>query len=317
MKEIGAQRRVNGEKDSPLLRQKLVQQLVREAGWLHWQPLQECLRGAAIAATSGLYRIRCVLTLETMLYTQVLYIGQSSDLHVRLGMLADVFRSDMPYRTPHVAGPGLWSLLHHARLEHRKLALEASVLPLGEAISKAERLGYEALAIGVHRQHYGTSPAFNCGKMLRGYVLSSYNTGPEKSYRGTPSPLRDKSHLPSLAPAGPLVSRGGLMGRNWCGHRWSDWVAAPSIELAKGNVGLYRIRFSTECEGALLYVGAGKLRDRLKQYRQQKALECSWAVKSACAQGYQEYVDDAIASHVLATSLPPAWQFEQGARAIH
>jgi hypothetical protein len=314
------QKRVNEEekeKKQCCTQYQLVQELVQEQGWLEWQRLLDCVRGTNIPTLSGLYRVRCVLSLEQSTYAQVLYIGQSSNLRVRVGMFADVFQTDMPYRTPHVAGPGLWSLLHRARLEQREIALHVSVFPLGEAISKSLRLGYEALAIGLHRQHFSRSPVFNYSRMLRGYVSSSYNTGPEKSYRGMPSPLRDKTHLPSLIPSAPIVPVDIPTSQNWCGHKWSEWVDVRSATPPKDGIGLYRIR--SQCEATLLYVGSGKLRERLKSYRRQTTqatLECSWAFKPLCMQGYQEYVDDAIAAHMLSASLPPARQFERGEREV-
>lgn len=291
----------------------LHQRLVCGCGWTPWQPLEQCWQGQRIPTTSGLYRVRFLLmSAGEPVYCEVIYMGQSRNLHDRLEMMADVFRhKGMPFKTPHVAGPFLWALRHRARLERIALMFEVSIVPLDEKrVPKALRLGYEVLSIALHRQIYGRSPASNYSKIIDGYVSSTYNTGPEKSYRGVPSPQREKSHLPSLVPAGPLLEEAPTS-RQWCGHQWSDWIAAPSVALSKGLVGLYRIRFGEQDDTLLLFIGSGKLRDRLNHYRQQAAIVCSWAIKPPCEQGYQEYVDDAIASHVLATSHPPVWQFKQ------
>ncbi len=108
-------------------------------GWSTWCPLENCWRGSAIPAEPGLYRVRRVGA------ESLDYIGQTGlTVRRRLAMLASVYRTEMPYRDPHTAGPALWALRHALGCE-----FEASVLPI-EGDTR-HRKGLEALALARYR----------------------------------------------------------------------------------------------------------------------------------------------------------------------
>lgn len=273
--------------------------------WSPWQTLAGCWRGNKIPSQHGLYRLRfCLIAPRSRrAYVQVVYIGQTGDLRERMSMLDGIWKPDPPFKTPHVAAQALWSIRQRARLEQISLVFEVSVAPLPASVSERLRRGYECVAIGLHRQRFGGSPFANHSRLPVGFSASTYNNGPLKSYRGSPSPRRERYHLPSLAPAGPLEC--DVCSSGWCGHHWSPWANIQDIALPKTTVGLYRLR-AAHSTNSLLFVGSGKVRDRLKAYQSGGVVECSWSLKGSWEPGYQEYVDDLIASHVLVTGNIPS-----------
>src|SRR5437660_7809666 len=113
--------------------------------WSAWQTLEGCWRGPTMPAQAGLYRIRLSLFLPSSTYChrQVVYIGQSGNVRARMGMLAGIYQSEMPFKTPHVAAPMLWALRHRIRLEHIAHVFEVSMIELSKDVPKQIRLGYE------------------------------------------------------------------------------------------------------------------------------------------------------------------------------
>lgn len=77
----------------------------------------------------------------------------------------------------------------------------------------------------------------------------------------------------------------------------------------QGEVGLYRLRVPDL--DPLIYVGQGKLADRLKAIRPLAKMECSWVANRAWQPHMRlELLTDAIAAHVWSTATLPLWQFE-------
>ena len=166
------------------------------------------------------------------------------------------------------------------------------------------------------------SPTFNFGRMPPGYRMSSGNNRrlveAGKRFRGGTTKKRDSSHEPGVPPAGTLD--GDPTSRDWCGHRWSEWVALMEIQIP--GTGLYRIR---RREKNVLYVGEGKVASRLRAHAAKtkkrghlqgeilgdpETLECSWVLHKAWLPHQRlELETDLIAAHILATGKVPAVQF--------
>jgi hypothetical protein len=224
--------------------------------WTPWVPLEGCWRGPTILPEPGLSRIRRAGS------GGLDYIGQTGPrLRQRLPMLAGVFKSEMPYRDPHTAGPALWAMQHATGCH-----FEASVCPIEG--SGPWRKGWEAVAISLYRQECGRSPMFNFGRMPVGYRMSSGNNAKlvasGKRFRGGQFNESDASHLDGMPPFGPLT--GDPEGQNWGGHVWSAWVTIAEAlkSLPAGAPGLYRIRGHTG--SGLLYIGEGGVSRRLRQH---------------------------------------------------
>lgn len=170
----------------------------------------------------------------------------------RLRLLRTSITSRCPYRDPHTAGPALWAL----RQLHT-LPFLVSVVPIEGSTVWHMGLGY--VAISLYRQEHLCSPTVNFGCMPPGYRMSSANNSrlasAGKRFRGGFTDIQDASHLPGIAPAGPL--EGDPCSQTWCGHVWSEWVAigeALRIIPPKAT-GLYRLWIPDQA--GLLYIGQG------------------------------------------------------------
>jgi len=291
--------------------------------WTPWCPLDGQPVPNTIPPLPGLYRIRRAGrdTLD--------YVGQtgagSMNLRKRLAMLRGAFAREMPYRAPHTAGPALWAL----RQISRQVTFEVSVAPLDAETPKPTRLGLEALALFEHREAWGASPTVNFGRMPDGFRISSDNNArlvaAGRRFRGGPTTANDESHVRGVPPRATEVT--SPVSATWGGHAWTGWV---TLEQAGGELpppdarGVYRIR--ARGHSALLYVGQGKVRDRLRTHeaktrrrdhaqglvlKQAGPLECSWATYPPEAPELHllEYENDLIALHLLATGVVPGAQF--------
>jgi hypothetical protein len=275
--------------------------------WSPWQPLLGSSRNREIPASPGLYRVRVAGTGE------VVYIGQTGNsLRGRLGMLSTCHGADMPYRAPHTAAPTLWSLRHRDGVE-----FEVSTAVIES--TKVERLALEAVAISAHRVAHGRSPLANFGGSIAGYRLSSSNdaglVASGKRFRGGPDPLARASV--SAAVSGPLD--GDVTAADWLGFQWSSWVPfdeAPAVDA----VGLYRL--SQPEASDLLYVGQGRIGDRIRSHRAKRVsaghrqashfagdVVVSWTTLDVDRRILLEYENDAIASHQLVHGTAPRAQF--------
>ncbi|GHP00639.1 hypothetical protein KSF_106860 [Reticulibacter mediterranei] len=276
-----------------------------ERAWSSWQPLEGCWREARIPACSGLYRIRIVISLHRMSFPVVVYIGQSGDLRTRMGHFKAVFGNSMPFKSPHIAGPPLWAIRQRLRQERVLASFEVSVMELGD-VSRSLRLGYECVAIARQRTWHPDRFLANFGRMPRGYLASTFHKGQASDFHGYPTPRRNDSHLPASVPAGDL-ERSLPDDLNWCGHHWSCWVAVKDAAPLKETVGLYRLKLANQPE--MLYVGQGRVRDRLAPYRREEAVYCSWVGGMWHEHERLALLNDLIASHVLLIGHPPLWQF--------
>lgn len=216
-------------------------------GWSPWCALDNCWRGSAIPSEPGLYRIRRAGQEDLD------YIGQTGvTLRRRLAMLAGAYRTEMPYRDPHTAAPGLWALRHALGC-----TFEASVLPIqGDT---RHRKGLEALALALYRQRCGQSPTVNFGRIPQGYQLSSGNNArlvaAGKRLRGGPTTAQQDNWTAGVPPIGLL--EGEPQEARWCGHTWSDWLRLPDAagQLTPDALGLYRVR--DPASPGLVYLGEG------------------------------------------------------------
>lgn len=273
--------------------------------WTPWQPLRRSWLDRTLPSSPGLYRIR------SFGQAQLLYIGQTGRaLHQRLRDLQGVYGPEMPYRDPHTVAPALWALrqLHAAEFEVSVAAVEGTA---------PHRKAVEAYAISQHREDFGVSPALNFGRMPKGYTMSSQR---RERQRGQPTDQDDASHLGSAPPMGPLLAE---LDGSWGGHAWSPWTAAGTVasQVPAQAVGLYRIRSGVT--GALLYIGQGRLRDRLTAhvakapshvqgaiFKLEPELQASWTVIfDSPRHQLLELENDLIASYLLVSGQVPAAQF--------
>lgn len=286
--------------------------------WLPWVALEGSWRGDSIPRSPGLYRIRRVGR------TDLDYIGQTGmgtmNLRKRLAMLKGVFGDVMPYRDPHTAGPALWALRQATGEE-----FEVSAAAIDGTTSW--RKGMEAVAIATYRQEHGGSPTVSFGRMRDGYRMSSANNAKVvaagRRFPGGPTGEQDDSHLPGIAPMGPLD--GDVTGAAWCNHAWTDWVGLEDVGRAVPAAALGLYRLSGDRDDSLLYVGEGKMRDRLRAHRgkmddpehpqgnlMRKAgrIRCSWVIDRAWFRHQRlELETDLIAAHLLGTGEVPPAQF--------
>jgi hypothetical protein len=274
--------------------------LCDESLWTSWQPLEKSWLGKQLPEVPGLYRIRLLDEAPHMTY-----IGQSSNLKDRLAGLRQVYGDQMPYKAPHTVGPALWAW----RQKYPQAYLEVAVAPVPE-LPTTLRLGLECLALAWYRQQNQQSPLCQFGRMPAGYTPSSGNDArlvvAGKRVRGGPTAHLLDCHLPGIAPAGPLT--GDPHARDWCGHHWSPWLPLRTLRPA-GEDGLYRLRLPDL--DPLVFLGQGKLADRLKQFPLEERVECSWISNSRWyAHQRLEFVTDLIGAHVLTTTTIPLWQFE-------
>ena len=271
------------------------------SAWQAWQPLEGSWLGAALPSCGGLYRIRLVS--ETG--ARLTYIGQSGNLKERVYALRHVYDRLMPYKVPHTAGPALWAW----RQQCPASCYELSVAP-SPAVPPALRLGLECLAIALSRQECRSSPLCQFGRMPQGYAPSTGNDARlvlcEKRYRGGPTWQLLDCHRPGLAPQGPLV--GDPHARIWCGLCWTPWIAPGHLQPV-GEVGLYRLRFPGL--DVLVFLGQGRLAERLKAMALVRGMECSWVANSTWIHRQRhEQLTDLIGAHLLSTDTLPLWQFE-------
>jgi hypothetical protein len=160
--------------------------------------------------------------------------------------------------------------------------------------------------------------------MPAGYHMSSANnarlTAAGARYRGGPTEETLASHLPGIPPTGGLDP--DVQSDGWGGHRWSSWSALTAARIAAIplRTGLYRIRGRSN---GLLYVGEGRIRDRLRthsrklgeQTRQGRVLASkgplaySTVIADWKTHHRLELETDLIAAHTLAFGVPPTAQF--------
>jgi len=280
-----------------------------EGDWSRWLDLEGCWLGDTVPALPGLYRIGRIGS------DGLDYIGQTGagtmTLKKRLGMLRGIYRDPMPYRDPHTAAPCLWAL-------RKKLGCEFEVSTLPVEGDTQWRKGVEAAAIALYRQETGASPTANFGRMPEGYSISSGNTTrlrvSGKRRRGAATTESLECHLPGVAPTGPL--QGSPVAGDWAGHTWSRWVLlSEAVEyLGSAALGLYRIR--ERQSGKLLYVGEGRIRDRLQAHTARERFSGRGEIEVSLVENdvwYKhqrlELENDLIAAHLLTTSEVPAVQF--------
>ena len=278
--------------------------------WSAWVPLEGARSDAAVPRLPGLYRIRSVQT------GRILYIGQTGrTLKERLGALNGVYGEVMPYNDPHTAGPALWA----HRIEFGE-TFEVSVAVLD--VDRADRMVREALEVTKQRIIDGCSPAYNFGRMPRGWVKSSGNNRrlveAGKRFRGYRLSDQEIAALPPDESVAPHVSlEGDPRGADWMGLAWrSADVASPE----RDDVGVYRIVGSPW--GRLDYLGQGLITARWRTHAAGWAHELAaeggvrapygWAVLALAPRQLLEVENDLIASHMTVFGRPPRVQFGGG-----
>lgn len=298
-------RKENEMKNIPDCERKInigIAALCDESMWTPWQPLEKCWLGRCLPPDPGLYRIQLVNGEDA----RMAYIGQSGrSLKDRLSGLRGIYEEHMPYKAPHTVGPALWAWRQKRPLSH----FEVAVAPIPD-LPTVMRLGLECLALAWYRQQNQQSPLCQFGRMPAGYTPSSGNdaclVAAGKRVRGGPTTQELECHRPGIAPTGPLI--GDPHARDWCGHQWSPWLPLRTLRPA-GEDGLYRLRIPDL--DSLVFLGRGKLADRLKQFPLEEQVECSWVSNSQWyAHQRLELVTDLIGAHVLTTTTIPLWQFE-------
>jgi hypothetical protein len=239
-------------------------------------------------------------------------------LRKRIAMLRGVHLSEMPYRDPHTAGPGLWALR-----QSNPQPLEAQFCPIEG--TTPWRKGLEAAALAVHRQEHRRSPTLNFGRIPAGFRMSSGNNArlvaAGKRFRGGRNEAVTESHEPGITPIGPLGS--DTTSARWGGHTWTAWMTmnTKTIQTLVSEDGLYRIRGNDE---RLVYIGEGAICSRLLVHlaklntptSQGRALRAAAPLTFSAAANRTwrrhqrlELETDLIGAYVLATYKPPAAQF--------
>lgn len=272
--------------------------------------------GQGVPPEPGLYRIRRV-GLRWWDYIGQTGAGQMT-LQKRMAMLRGVYGAEMPYRDPHIAGPGLWALR-----QSNPEPFEAEFCPVEG--TTPWRKGLEVAAVAVHRQAHQRSPTLNFGRMPSGFRMSSANNArlvaAGKRFRGGPDDTVRESHEAGISPVGALDPE--VTGARWAGHTWTEWMTMDTAVLQSlaPEDGLYRIRGSN---GRLVYIGEGAIRSRLLAHLaklnastpQGAALRAAApltfsAVANSSWRRHQrlELEADLIGAYVLATHEPPAAQF--------
>ena len=276
--------------------------------WSPWVPLEGAGRDARLPRLAGLYRIRSVET------GRMLYIGQTGrSLRARLGQLGGVYGDVMPYNDPHTAGPALW--VH--RIETGE-TFEVSVAVL--EVDMPGRMGREALEITEQRIVDGCSPAYNFGRMPRGWVKSSGNNRrlveAGRRFRGYRLSDEEIAELPpdeSAAP--PATLEGDTRAADWLGLAWRAAEVEPP---GREDVGVYRI--GTGGVGPLDYLGQGAIAARWRSHAGGWALDLAaedggvwdWVGLSLGSRQLLEVENDLIASHMVVFARPPRVQFGSG-----
>lgn len=282
--------------------------------WGPWIPLYRASRHVLTPRCGGLYQIRRV-------EEDVVYIGQSGDLRERMSHVQGAFKDLMPYRDPHTSAPALWALRDQARRSAQTCDFEVSFCPLeGDA---PHRKAWECVAIAQHRQLHHHSPILNFGQMPDGYRMSTGNNA-NLVKRGVRSRGGYEGALllrePGVEPLGELAT--DPMGAMWCGLSWAPWerLERAFSSLPAHTIGLYRIRHA---DHGLMYVGEGKIRDRLKAHRRKSqdsgnpqaaffglpGLQVSWVTGLWSSRQRLELETDCIAAHVLKLGAQPKAQF--------
>ena len=259
--------------------------LCEKTAWHPWIPLENSWRGKQVPTCPGLYRI--LLLGERV---QMAYIGQSSNLKERLSALKHIYGEETPLHIPHFAGPALWQW---HRYKPPSL-FEVSVAPF-PTVPKTLRLGLECLALALCQQEHHASPLANFGRTLDEWC-TLWNASPEQLEK-------------EVEPTGPLD--GNPHARSWCGLDWTPWTPLHREHLPEEGLGLYRLRV-VGCD-PLLYIGQGEIAARLKAYRSNLPLECSWVSGNWTYHRRLELRSNAVGAHLLSLSTIPLWQFESGA----
>jgi hypothetical protein len=290
--------------------------VLEEHSWSEWHPLFNSGRNRDFPREAGLYRIR------RPGHSNLEYIGQTgAGLRQRLGMLRGVFKDVMPYNDPHTAAPALWALRQSQGCDY-----EASVA-VASGLSTPSRKGLECVAIARHRQTFARSPAFNFGRMPSGYSKSTGNNralaDAGKRRRGAPTDEVLKCHLPGKGPVGPIDGNDPTIGL--LGLGWSPWTPAGLCidELTGDEIGLYLLR--RRGIGRLLYVGEGKIRNRVVAHLRKGRLEGhsqAFAFRDASSVEFSyvqcndlakhqllEIENDLIAAHIIQGGDVPDAQF--------
>ena len=254
-------------------------ELYQRKGWTPPVPLEVKAFHASIPACSGLYIIYLINAAEQRMET--VYIGQSSDLHERLGTLRrEVYKDAKPDGSHHFAAPKLWALRHLNPLSH----FEVSTFLLRVPTPRLLRLSLECLALYVAR--------------LRDPFPLLVNFGVHPEY-------------PPIMQVRPPKMCGIVYDGDWYGLPWSAWI--PVSSALPRDRAVYRVRLSGHAR--LVYVGYGRAREGVQRVLdsgscEQDGYEISWACDEKWTNyHYQSIRNDLVGIHVYQLALAPSLQF--------
>jgi hypothetical protein len=253
---------------SPEALQRLVEAVNQQKGWSSPQLLRDPTTRLSSRFPHEKGLLRIEIQGET---TAQVFIGEG-DILDRVSALQNVYGEKKPGGTPHTASPHLWE---RRRLSSTPLQYEVSFMTLG-AFSESWRKALACLAITRHRLQFKRSPLANFGAQPRDESLP---------------PL-----LEELTQDDPLHLW-------WAGLQWSAWVPVQDLKGYEEQ-GLYRLRMGN----MLLFLGQGKIWDRIRGYRVNPHLLCSYVCNAAWSRRNRlELVNDCVAAFVYsAYALPPA-----------
>lgn len=274
---------------------------VQWSDWLSLNPDHGDL--ANISSEPGLYRVRHAER------TGLEYIGQTGrSTRGRVSALArNVYSVEMPFRDPHTAAPCLWAVRDTYGNEFE---VSTTTPPLAE--DAAHRKGFEEALIAVARREMGESPTANFGRIIDGYVQSSYRSD---GFVGGPlaEGETESNAEPGRGPV-PWTDVDDITGPTWMGLNWDGpYKLADRLEPNLPDAGVYRI-WEQGDSSRLLYVGeTSDFTGRLRRHERTFGSGALFSV--AAPQGMEathkrtEVETDLIGAHYLVTEAPPTAQF--------
>jgi hypothetical protein len=286
--------------------------------WSDWKPMLNAGTNKSIPSASGLYRVGFQNN------DSLAYIGQTGrSLRERLGALSrGTYKDYMPYNDPHTAGPAFW-----AANQKENSAFEVSTCEISN-IPTALRKGLECLTIYEHRIRFGFSPLFNFGRMPVGFSKSSGNNQKlvksGKRFRGQRTSEILDCHEKGLPPLELIGNNNEKNFGKILNLNWSEWNSYDVYkDLTGSETGLYL--FGSSDKDALLYIGEGKIRDRIKAhlkkgqrqdhnqyhfFKDYGVIKISFAINADLKSHHRlEIENDLIGAHIKKFNAIPEAQF--------
>ncbi|OKY78313.1 MAG: GIY-YIG superfamily endonuclease [Candidatus Methanohalarchaeum thermophilum] len=280
--------------------------MIGESYWSNWIQLNHSqVLESDVKHVDGVYKIRAR---ELPGYV---YIGETSNLRRRIRTLdRKINQGEIPFRDPHTAAPCLWAINQEFGPK-----LEVSYQNLPEADDRI-RKGYEAFLIAQHRKKYGYSPIANFGRILPGYVQSSYREKGKRGEKTQDIELKLEKIPEKMIDAPPLDWKKleKVRSNDWLNLSWTKprKMNLENIKKIPMKNGFYRIW--KDSKEILTYIGQSKkLKNRLKTHNRKMKDNYSFsvAIKEDLTKKPQNLATETemIGVHFKAKNEPPKKQF--------